>query len=300
MQGRLRGWRRQFRLTRLWATDLGPRTRITGRANPTGPISGFTDVEAEDLARWLRSERARVETTIQVRSPTSPTTRRGAAQAAEDAQSWFVDAQAGRLGLQSHGRAPSVRGRLGLGGAAFESAHIMPQAVGRLLKGYSPGRALTALLPRATHRSFDQGWVSAWNAAIRSGQRITAGDMHTMLVAAIDRVPNTMLSPAAKGTLSWRVHMEMFGERGLNPSTVLVPGTPRMSDLDRRLSGMPLSAPGRRRAQAALEREMASLRAWLQTMPDYLVLDGMAKQQRLEEIKRRITLRLEWAASSVG
>lgn len=58
VQLRLRAWRRQFRLTRLWARDLGRRTRVRARANPEGPVEGLTDFEPEkDDALMLRLRR---------------------------------------------------------------------------------------------------------------------------------------------------------------------------------------------------------------------------------------------------
>lgn len=172
----------------------------------------------------------------QVMAPdsTPPPNLRSAARAADEAaKSGLVSPD--RLGMQSHNRATSVRSILGLTGADAESAHVLPQAAGaaileQLPKGvsgfrpYSPGRALTALLPPGTHSAFDQGWVSVWNARIAAGAKITAGDVNAMVGAAIDQIPASMLSPAAKGTLSWRLFMELFGELGLTPDTVIVPG----------------------------------------------------------------------------
>ena len=136
--------------------------------------------------------------------------------------------------MQRHNRATSVRSILGLTGADAESAHVVPQAAGAAIleqfpKGvpgsspYSPGRALTVLLPPGTHSAFDQGWVSVWNARIAGGAEITAGDVNAMVGAALDQIPASMMSPAAKGSLQWRLFSELFGELGLAPDTVLVP-----------------------------------------------------------------------------
>ena len=154
---------------------------------------------------------------------TPPPNLRSAAQAANQAaQSALVSPD--RLGMQTHNRAPSIRSVLGLSGGAAESAHVVPQAVGAHIPGYSPGRALTTLLPPGTHSAFDQGWVPAWNARVASGAQITAADVNAMVGSAIDQIPASMLSPAAKGTLGWRLFAELFAELGLTPDTVIVPG----------------------------------------------------------------------------
>jgi hypothetical protein len=127
----------------------------------------------------------------------------------------------GRLGFQSHATSPSVRRELQLSGA--ESAHIVPQAVGARIANYSPGRALTSLLPRAAHLEFDRGWVPLWNQAIRSGQRITAGDVHRWLYNAIEGISEEQLSPRSKGTLQWRLFEELYRELGLTPESEIVP-----------------------------------------------------------------------------
>ena len=51
-----------------------------------------------------------------------------------------------------------------------------------------------------------------------SGAQITAADVNAMVGSAIDQIPASMLSPAAKGTLRWRLFAELFGELGLNYS----------------------------------------------------------------------------------
>lgn len=126
-----------------------------------------------------------------------------------------------RPGLQSHSTSGKVRVETGKTGT--ESAHVLPQAVGKLISGYSHDKALTTLLPRATHQAFDRGWVPQWNSAVKSGREITAQQVYTMVSNAIRGVPDTMLSAEAKGNLEWRLHLEMYGELGLRPDQVIVP-----------------------------------------------------------------------------
>lgn len=74
VQLRLRAWRRQFRLTRLWATDVGPRTRITARANPTGSVTALADFEPDEereLGVHVRTESERILSSTQVQAGAS-------------------------------------------------------------------------------------------------------------------------------------------------------------------------------------------------------------------------------------
>jgi RHS repeat-associated protein len=157
----------------------------------------------------------------------APTTGAGprrfsAAKTAKDAHdAGLVNTEKGRLGFGSHSTAPSRRRALEISGSTHESAHIVPQAVYRQL-GKGPGKALTADLPKAIHKQIDAGWVKRWNAAIEAGEEITAGDVRQWVGEAIQGVPDATLSPAAKGTLQWRLDLELH-QLGLNPTSVIVP-----------------------------------------------------------------------------
>jgi len=149
--------------------------------------------------------------------------RPSAAKHARDAKAaGLVDAEKGRVGVQTHNRAASVRAAEGTSGETHQSAHIVPQAVYRQL-GKSPGRALTSNLPKEIHSAIDKGWVSKWNAAIASGQEITARDVQQWVGDAIERVPAKMLSAEAKGTLQWLLHQELYDDLGLKPESTIVP-----------------------------------------------------------------------------
>lgn len=151
-------------------------------------------------------------------SPPAPL-RSAAAAAHEAVTSGLTDLNAGRVGMQNHNRATVVRTELGVTGAQAESAHIFPQTAGADLAGYRPGRALTVLLPPGTHTAFDQGWVQVWNQSVAHNQTITAAEVYSMVSRALDNVPTNLLTPAAKNTLAWRLHVEIFSELGLSPST---------------------------------------------------------------------------------
>ncbi|GAA3247610.1 hypothetical protein GCM10017691_57050 [Pseudonocardia petroleophila] len=144
------------------------------------------------------------------------------ATAAAARESGLEDAAVGRLGFAPHSRARELREAIGLDVAGYQSAHVLGQAMGKLIPHYSPGQALTTLLPPAAHAAFDQGWVHVWKRERRSGRGITAGMAYTMLVEALEAVPDHHLSPAARGTLAARLHQEMFGELRLRYETQLV------------------------------------------------------------------------------
>lgn len=147
---------------------------------------------------------------------------RSTAAAAVDAlSSGLTDVAAGRLGVQAHNRASSVRRATGLAG--FESAHAVGQATGRQIPGYSAGRALTVLLPHDVHVAFDAGWVSVWNAAVAQGRQLTAIEVRDMLFRAIDAIPDTLFPRAAKNTLAWKIEHELFSGLGLSPSDIVLP-----------------------------------------------------------------------------
>jgi hypothetical protein len=127
-----------------------------------------------------------------------------------------------RPGFQTHSTAPTVRRAFGVTGSEFESAHIVFQALYRRLR-QSAGRALTTLLPRAAHRAFDSGWVSAWNAAIAAGMQIRAIDVYSMVVGALRAVNPNLINNATKGAIEDRLRQELFQELGLRPWDIVVP-----------------------------------------------------------------------------
>ncbi len=158
-------------------------------------------------------------------SPTGLTgkTRRQSARATAvaAAEEGLVQPSEGRLGFQSYGTAPSVKKALQY--TDTEAAHIVPQAIGRFIPGYSPLRALTTYLPKETHKAFDRGWIPKWNQAIKAGQKITAGDVRRWVGDAIDAIPPHLLTPQAKGTLHERLFQELYRDLQLTPGYEIVP-----------------------------------------------------------------------------
>jgi hypothetical protein len=51
---------------------------------------------------------------------------------------------------------------------------------------------------------------------------VTGGDVREWVSEGIRNVPDSLLSPAAKGTLQWSLELELQG-LGITPDTVIVP-----------------------------------------------------------------------------
>lgn len=143
---------------------------------------------------------------------------------------------ADRPGFQTHSTASSVRRVLGLAGNQWQSVHMLMQAAYRALLGngyvppggqaYSPGRALTTVdLSLPAHRAFDAGWVPLWNAAVASGQGITAGQVYQWLSNAINGVSPNLISNHMQGIILGRIRTELFVELGLNWNSMIVAPT---------------------------------------------------------------------------
>jgi hypothetical protein len=139
-----------------------------------------------------------------------------------------------RPGFQTHSTAPSVRRVLGRSGNQWQSVHMLMQAAYRALRArgyvppggqaYSPGRALTTVdLSLAAHRAFDAGWVPLWNAAVASGQRISAGQVYQWLSNAINSVSPNLISNHMQGIILARIRTELFVELGLNWNDPILP-----------------------------------------------------------------------------
>lgn len=142
-------------------------------------------------------------------------------QAAAEGQAMGLDdLDKGRVPMQEHRTASAVRAATGRQG--LESTHIVPQAVYRAI-GRDPNLAETVLLPKAVNNAIDAGWVGRWNRAMRLGQRITGADVKAWLEQSIRDVPTSMLSEPLKGTLGWRLELELSA-LGITPDRVVVPG----------------------------------------------------------------------------
>ncbi len=140
-----------------------------------------------------------------------------------------------RLGFQSHSTASSIRAATGMSGSIFQSAHIVPQALYRILRvrGWQVGgqrvsadRALTTILPRWAHAAFDRSWIAEWNNAVAAGRTITAGDVYNWVSRAINDVDEWVINFEGQGAINDRLRTEMFGELNLHPQDVIIRGRP--------------------------------------------------------------------------
>jgi hypothetical protein len=150
---------------------------------------------------------------------TRTSSRRSTAKTAAEAAEHFPDTP----GAQTHATARSVRKRFSLTGSDVQSAHVLPQAIGNLVPGYSPGKAITFLLPPDVHAAFDRGWIPAWQRAKASPAGVTAQDAYSMIRSAIHDVPDTLMTPNTKGALEMQLGHEMFTTMGLSPDSYIVP-----------------------------------------------------------------------------
>jgi hypothetical protein len=198
-------------------TEFAPSVSTAPRAATAGSeveVAGpsFADVSAE-----LQLE---VPGTIRYRST---------AAAAGAARRFGLESTT-RPGFQTHATASTVRGEFGVTGRAFQSAHVVPQAVYRALRvagrRVSEGRALTTLLPTPAHAAFDRTWVAEWNAAVGAGQAIRAGDVYRMVSRAIRAVDERIINAQTKAAIEDRLATELFDELGLSANDVIVPARP--------------------------------------------------------------------------
>ena len=201
----LRGLLREFRAL---FEELGP--EIEAARPPARPPTGpsFADVTAD----------------LGLEAP-GTTTYRSTADAARGAQQGGLSGP-GRPGFFSYSTQGTVRPVAGT--ATAQAAHVTPQAVYRSLQAggrqVSEGRALTTFLERTPHRFMDQAWINEWNAAVRAGRQITAGDVLDMVSRAISRAGRAgQFDAATEAALQMRLRTELFSELGLTPATVIVP-----------------------------------------------------------------------------
>jgi hypothetical protein len=145
-----------------------------------------------------------------------------AGQAAQEAQAQgLADPQRGRIGMQEHRSAPAVREATGQAGQNVDSTHLVPQVVYNWIRK-SPALARTANLPAAINIAIDSVWVPKWARATGRGKQVTGGDVREWVSEGIRNVPDSLLSPAAKGTLQWSLELELQG-LGITKDTVIVP-----------------------------------------------------------------------------
>lgn len=137
------------------------------------------------------------------------------AAAVSEAEGVAVD-----LKVQPHDVAREVRGAQGVSGKDVQSAHHAPSSAVKGRAGYSRGGALTVLLPRATHKAFDDFWAKWAIAQRKAGEtQVTVGRFVEILDKAIGQTPN--LDAKAKGAMSWIMQNEFYRDLGLQSTDLL-------------------------------------------------------------------------------
>ncbi|BBX69964.1 eCIS core domain-containing protein [Mycolicibacterium psychrotolerans] len=147
------------------------------------------------------------------------------AKAVQDAKdAGFVGAAGEPLGVdlavQPHSAAPATRKALGVSGKDVQSSHHGPTAALKDVEGYSRGGALTVLLPRATHKAFDDTWKE-WSIAQRQAGRTqaTVKEFLGIVDQAIEKTPG--IETRTKGAMSTVLFNELYRDLGLQPDDLI-------------------------------------------------------------------------------
>jgi hypothetical protein len=125
-----------------------------------------------------------------------------------------ISAEVGR-----HKDAPAIREAEGLSGKQVQSAHDAPSSFMKTLDDYSRDNAITMLLERGEHRSFDQIWKDWAQDQRRLGRtEVTVRELHDVMADAIERAP---IKDGQKSALIIVLHDELFQKHGLSPTRKL-------------------------------------------------------------------------------
>jgi hypothetical protein len=115
--------------------------------------------------------------------------------------------------MHPHGGAREAREMLDVTGE-FQSAHGLPQSIGRSIPGYNPLDALATIHQRAAHSGMDQYWKEAFQQMRREGRTsATAQEIYDAVAESYRRSPD--LAPGMAETFALRLQDEMFVEYGL-------------------------------------------------------------------------------------
>jgi hypothetical protein len=111
---------------------------------------------------------------------------------------------------------------------------MYPQAT--LPAGATPGRALTTNLPVDVHGAIDRPWIPQWQSAKAAGAEVKAGAAHDMIAGGMESALQNpamhppgvppLITPAASGTMQWRLFDEMFRGLGLTRDSIILPPNP--------------------------------------------------------------------------
>lgn len=120
------------------------------------------------------------------------------------------------LVVQPHSAASDYRAALGVSGKDFQSAHVGPTAALKKVPGYSREGALTVLMPKATHKKFDDSW-KAYSLAQRQENitEVTVDEFLGVMNKAIEQTPD--ISQGSKNAMAGLLFDE-FMKLGLKPN----------------------------------------------------------------------------------
>jgi hypothetical protein len=147
-----------------------------------------------------------------------------ASAVADAKQAGFVGAAGEPVGVdlivQPHSAASEVRSALGVSGKDVQSAHHAPSSGMTGVSGYSRQGALTVLLPRATHKAFDDFWKQWSIAQRRAGvTQVTVERFVGIVDQAIQQTPN--IDAKTKGAMSWVLQNEFYKDLGLKADDLI-------------------------------------------------------------------------------
>jgi hypothetical protein len=125
-----------------------------------------------------------------------------------------------RIELGPHGAGTKNRAARSQSGRDVQSAHTLPQSVGRGIAGYNADHALTRLMGRAEHAGMDLYWKQQFQAMRAAGKtQATAQEIFDIVAESIRRAPDV---PAGeKSSLIARLSDEMFMDFELKQSDML-------------------------------------------------------------------------------
>lgn len=125
-----------------------------------------------------------------------------------------ISAEVGR-----HRDAPAIREAEGLSGRQVQSAHDAPTAFMKSLDDYSRDNAITMLIDKDRHRSFDQTWKDWAQDQRRLGRTtVTVQELHGVMADAIERAK---ITDGQKSALFGLLNEELTQKHGLTLATKL-------------------------------------------------------------------------------
>jgi hypothetical protein len=168
-----------------------------------------------------------------------------------------------------HKDQPVIRKVEGLSGKSVQSAHDAPSSFMKTLDDYSRDNAITVLLERGKHRSFDQYWKDWAQDQRRLGHtEVSVQELHNVMAEAIDRAPISDGQKSALFTLLNEELSDLPSDKLTLPyrTTKALPPGPELTALKKRIADEQKAKQRDPDRAAAVKREQADLR---KTIADY-------------------------------